>query len=697
MKYVSSKEFSEMLKQHKQETKVAHKKKLYNKITKEVKNLSMENNDRRKILNSYQRFLKKQSGGDVFNDETKTYTDSKVYNIKAAGLQEISAYDEDINNLSIFINNPKNFPKQSEKSNYYYIKMINSFKKKEDFFPYIKATKIKNVISMDSFNTLGYLIDFLNYWMMYVQNTDDNKLTDTKQKLTDLVVELEKNGFVTENNQVPSDLDDLHYDLETMTNDKKKNLCALDNILSVLTLKKTNKAQLVNYNFIQDMEKYLSDNNIKEIVDKSKYTGTMGMYDSYMTKYINVILDNLPAKPDDTESTLIPIYTSIMKKASTLEGTKEGMFDFGTKTIANVTDIKNIPESTMVDIRAGLDNLYTACGNIQSNITTLKNKLPQTGKGAPNPNNFNANSVKALYHVFSQSALFKEPIESYYGILSNPDLIDKFIKNDGTINTKKSANGTTSLGAFVETKGADKFLSDVIFSKIAIGAYDDPALPNQLTQSAYQGWDVQGQAPPTATGVQGVSVPTGQQIQLDTVNNEDVLQLNHSLRRSQENELTELLKNKNYQGIYEFWKKIINESSINQFKKEEELQQLKKVFYVKNGKVNVAQYEKIIASQKQQQPLLKQGTNKNQGQQLETETNAMTAGLEAKVVEKVNSKFKEGQKVLNAKNKKKMYNIKNVLPDRKYKIRPASATDNKNNKVVGENNIIEVPKPPKKK
>lgn len=480
MKYVSSKEFSEMLKQHKQETKVAHKKKLYNKITKEVKNLSMENNDRRKILNNYQRFLKKQSGG-VYTKEELKYT------------IDLGKYNDDIDKLTEFVSSD-NPPKIVENDiNCPYLKKImDSINDQSDFFEKIKATQIKNTITKHKFNTHGLLLDFLNYWMRYVKNTEKNVVDTTKTKLTKLVEKLVNKEFNTVDNQVPSDLDNLRY-FKDVTDDKEKNLCALDNILSVLTLQKTYQAQLVNYNFIQDMGNFLINGIIKEKIGGSTYTGksTPGYdYEHYKKSYINVILDNLPTKPDATESTLIPIYNSIMNKASTLK--VKGWV--GTKTIANVTDVKSIPKITMEQIKSELDNLYTVCGDIKSKITTLRNQLPAGGDGT-----FNANSVKALYHVFSQSALFKEPIESYYAILSNPKLIDKF--SDG--NKKKSKNGTTPLGKFVEMKGTDKFLSDVIFSKIAIGAYDDPALPNKLTQSAYQGWDVQGQVPPTAT------VPTG--------------------------------------------------------------------------------------------------------------------------------------------------------------------------------------------
>ena len=140
MKYVSSKEFSEMLKQHKQETKVAHKKKLYNKITKEVKNLSMENNDRRKILNSYQRFLKKQSGGDYTNNETQI----------SLNIQNIDKYIIDIKNFIIFLNdnNKSTLDVQDEpkNSNVYYKKIKDSFKNRNDFFKFIQAAKIKKWI-----------------------------------------------------------------------------------------------------------------------------------------------------------------------------------------------------------------------------------------------------------------------------------------------------------------------------------------------------------------------------------------------------------------------------------------------------------------------------------------------------------------------------------------------------------------------
>ena len=228
MKHLSSKEFSEMLKQHKQETKVAHKKKLYNKITKEVKNLSMENNDRRKILNSYQRFLKKQSGGD-------------------------------------------------------------------------------------------------------------NKTT-----------------------QNPND-----------------------------------------------------------------------------------------------------------------------------------SNIQNIPKNIMTKIKADLVNLSNVCAKIKSKVDALSEKLQE---GADNDSNFNANSVKALYDDFSKSALLKEPIEQYYNILNNPNLIGKF----SNTNTKKGAHGNP-LGKFVEKKGSNTFLSDVIFSKIAIGAYDNDFLPNELTESAYKKWPVQSSPVETET------------------------------------------------------------------------------------------------------------------------------------------------------------------------------------------------------
>ena len=478
MKNISSKDFSEMLKQHNTENKVTHKKKLYNKITKEVKNLSMENTDRRKILNSYQRFLKKQSGGaDATPKEENNY--------------DLNKYTNDIELLTKIIDSSKSITAITNANGVYLNKIIENIKDNniQNFYQDLKNNKIRYFAGTGSYNSLGYLLDFLNYWMMYINTDDQQTIHNLKNKLNELNEKLIEKGFIINSNQIPSDLVDLRY-LKDVTTDKEKNLCALDNILSVLTLKKTNKAQLVNYNFIQDMEKYLSNSNIKTEIVGSTYKGSLlPGYDSYMTKYINVILDNLPDKP--TEPKLISIYTSIMNKASTLKGKKEGMFDFGTKTIANVSDIKNIPEDIMIKIRAGLDNLNTACGNIQNDIKTLKNKLPQTGKGAPNPNNFNEKSVKALYHVFSQSALFKEPIESYYGILSNPALIEKLINNKGKSNTKKSSNGK-ELGVFiVENNKKQKFLSDAIFSKIAIGSYDDEYLPNNLTKKVYNGWQVQ--------------------------------------------------------------------------------------------------------------------------------------------------------------------------------------------------------------
>jgi len=657
MKHLSSKEFSEMLKQHKQETKVAHKKKLYNKITKEVKNLSMENNDRRKILNSYQRFLKKQSGGAYTKPELEEPIDLVDYN-------------KDIEDLTNFVKT-KNAPK-IEKNNIncsYLKKIMDSINDQSDFFTKIKATQIKNIISKHKFNTLGLLLDFLNYWMRYVKNTEKNTVDTTKTKLTNLVEALKNEGFDIEKNQVPSDLDNLHYNLENMTNDEQQNLCALDNILSVIILpKEKNKAQLVNYNFIQDMGIYLSaGSSIKEEIKGSTYTGLSAPgydYTFYKKKYINVILENLPEKKNVAKN-WISIYTSIMKKASTLKGTKGWV---GTKTIANVSDIKNIPESTMEEIRAGLTNLYDACGKIQNDITTLKNKLPQKGEGAIDATNFNANSVKALYHVFSQSALLKQPIENYYSILSNPDLIGKFIKRDGTINKKKSANGTKNLGAFVETNGTGKqFLSDVIFSKIAIGAYDDPDLPNNLTKSAYKGWEVIPPPPAPGTVAAPAPAPAPAQVQapVDPASSVPV----------------------NPAGTA-----TGTETGVQQQQQQQQQQQT-------GGPVSPGPVTGVQQQQPQQQ---QQGTTSakpvlNPVAKSFTPATAPAPGPEAKAVVKVKSKFKEGQKVLNAKNKKIMYNIKNVLPDGKYKIRPGSATDNKNNKVVGENNIIEVPKPTKKK
>jgi hypothetical protein len=142
----------------------------------------------------------------------------------------------------------------------------------------------------------------------------------------------------------------------------------------------------------------------------------------------------------------------------------------------------NIPKNIMENIQNQLNNLSTVCENIKTKIEQLKGKLP----AGIESDVFEAKDVQNLYKKFSESALFKEPIESYYAILNNPNLIGKFSPQ----NKKISAKGT-ELGTFVEMKGTNKFLSDVIFSKIAIGAYDDEYLPNNLTQKAYEKWVVQ--------------------------------------------------------------------------------------------------------------------------------------------------------------------------------------------------------------
>jgi len=364
---------------------------------------------------------------------------------------------------------------------------------------------------------------------------------------------------------------------------------------------------------------------------------------------------------------LLPIYNSIMNKASTLKGTK-GILGMGTKTIANVTDIKNIPEEAMIEIRAGLDNLYTACGNIQNDIKTLKNQLPQTGKGAIDDSKFNANSVKALYHVFSQSALFKAPIESYYAILSNPDLI----KNFQLTNKKKSANGTKELGKFVEQKTIDgelkSFLSDVIFSKIAIGAYDNPALPNQLTKNAYQGWYVQGQQQQGAQVTSTGTVPTvvsGVQQQQQTGGPA------RALARAPAPAPAPGPAPAPAPGPA---------TGVQQHQPQQQQTGAPGTTPVLNPGAKLFTPKRSTG---QGVPLTATGGPGQGG--------PVSPG---KVIGTRQPKFKKGQEVLNAKNRTKMYNIINVQQDGRYKIRPKSATDNKSNTVVGENNISEVTKPP---